>query len=153
MAEKALTSLVVRSRSLEWVTVHKPGDKPAEPRSAELDPGADGKTLLAGLQADRERVSQEIREKVGRLPAPVCIGIPASWVLMRITDLPSGSPEELAGMVELQVDKFSPFPIEESSLSHEVLLERDGRCRLLLSAIRTDVINGLADALRGRQSF
>lgn len=150
MAAKVLTSMAVRSRSLEWAVLHKVGEKKSStaPRSIELDLGENQKNILAGLQAGQDRLVEEIRTKCGRIPAPVSIGIPASWVLLRIAELPSGSPEEIKSMAELQIDKFSPFPIEESAISYEVLSEQDGRCRLLLSAIRTDTINLLAGALR-----
>ncbi|MEI6516302.1 MAG: pilus assembly protein PilM [bacterium] len=150
MAVKALTSLVVRARSLEWNVLHKGSEKQAPPSAhqAELDPGENRKTLLEGLETEQERLVGEIRAKCGSLPAPISIGIPASWVLLRIAELPAGSPDELKSMVELQVDKFSPFPVDESAVSYELLQEHEGHCRLLLSAIRTDVINKLADALR-----
>lgn len=150
MAAKVLTSLAVRSHSLEWAVLHKVGEKNSSSpsRSVELDLGEKQKDLITALQTDRDRLIDEIRTKCGRVPAPVSIGIPASWVLLRIAELPSGSPEEIKSMAELQIDKFSPFPIEESAISHEILSEQDGRCRLLLSAIRTDTINLLAGALR-----
>ena len=150
MAVKVLTSLAVRSRSLEWAVLHKVGEKQSStaPRSIELDLGENQKNLLAGLTTERDRLIEEIRTKCGRIPAPVSIGIPASWVLLRIAELPSGSPEDVKNMAELQIDKFSPFPIEESAISYEILSEQDGRCRLLLSAIKTDTINLLAGALR-----
>lgn len=150
MAVKVLTSLAVRSRSLEWAVLHKVGEKQSEttPRSVELDLGENRKSLIEGLQADKERLVEEIRTKCGRIPAPVSIGIPASWVLLRIAELPAGSPEEIKSMAELQIDKFSPFPIDESAISYEILSEQEGHCRLLLSAIRTDIINLLAGALK-----
>ena len=150
MAVKALTGLAVHARSLEWAVRHKTGDKqmPVSAHSAELDPGKDQKTILDGLQTDRDRLVSEIRTQCGRLPSPSVIGIPASWVLLRIAELPSGSPDELKSMAELQVDKFSPFPVDESAISYELLAEEEGRCRLLLSAMRTDTINLLADGLR-----
>jgi Tfp pilus assembly protein PilN len=150
MAEKALTSLAVRARSLEWATLHKTGDKrsPVTTRLAEIDPGENQKNILGGLQSDRDRLVIDIREKCGKLPAPVSTGIPASWALLRIAELPSGNPDELASMAELQVDKFSPFPVDESSISYELLAEHDGRSRLLLSAIRTETVDLLAEALR-----
>lgn len=150
MADKALTCLAVRARTLEWSVLNKGGDKKASPlvQQAEIDPGEGRRTLLAGLQADRDRLVAEIRAKCGRLPAPVTLGIPASWVLLRVAELPAGSPDELAGMAELQIDKFSPFPIEESSLSYELLAEQEGRCRVLLSAIRTDSMDLLGGAFR-----
>lgn len=150
MAGKALTTLAVRARSLEWISRHKSGDKqsPASACSAVFDPGENQRTLLSGFQAERDRLAADIRNQCGHLPAPVCIGIPASWVLLRIADLPSGTPDELASMAELQVDKFSPFPVDESAISYELLAEHEGRSRLLLSAIRTDTLNQLADGLK-----
>lgn len=150
MAVKALTSLAVRARSLEWIIRHKTGEKqaPSSAHSADLDPGENQKTLLAGLKEDRDRLVTDIRKHCGPLPEPVSIGIPASWVLLRIAELPSGSPEELSSMAELQVDKFSPFPIDESAISYELLADHEGRSRLLLSAIRTDTLDQLADGLR-----
>ena len=142
--------MAVRARSLEWAVLHKTGDKQASDTGhhADFDPGEKQKTLLAGLAADRDRLVAEITEKCGRLPAPVSISIPASWVLLRIVELPMGSPEELKSMTELQVDKFSPFPVDESAVSYELLNEHEGRCRLLLSAIRTETIDLLANALK-----
>lgn len=130
--------------------MHKVGEKQSSTpsRSVELELGEKSKTLLEGLQNERERLVKEIRTQCGRIPAPVSIGIPASWVLLRIAELPSGSPDEIKSMAELQIDKFSPFPLDESAFSYELLSEQDGRCRLLLSAIRTDTINLLADALK-----
>lgn len=150
MAAKVLTCLAVRSRSLEWTVLQKGGEKTVAtpPRSADLELGENQKNLLTALQADPARMVEAFRSQCGRLPAPVSIGIPASWVLLRIAELPSGSPDEIKSMAELQIDKFSPFPIDESSFSYELLAEQDGRCRLLLSAIRLDTINLLAGSLR-----
>jgi len=140
----------VRSRSLEWAVIHKAGDKEAlaSTHSVDLELGPDQQNVLAGLQAERDRLIADIRAKCGRVPSPASLGIPASWVLLRIAELPSGDPEEMKSMAELQVDKFSPFPVDESAVSYEVLSDENGRCRVLLSAIRTDTINILADALR-----
>lgn len=142
--------MAVRARSLEWVVRHKAGDtlSPVSARSAILDPGENRKTILAGLKEDRDRLVADIRKECGHLPSPVCLGIPASWVLLRITELPSGSPDELASMTELQVDKFSPFPVDESAISYELLADQEGRSRLLLSAIRTSTLDDLSDGLR-----
>lgn len=150
MTARTLTGLIVRTRSLEWAVRTKTGDKqaPATVHDADFDPGEGRTTLLAGLQADRERLTTEIREKCGKLPAPVTVGIPASWVLLRIAELPTGTPDELRSMAELQVDKFSPFPTEESAVSFEVLSEHEERCRVLLSAVRLDTVNLVADTLR-----
>lgn len=150
MAVKALTSLAVRARSLEWSVRNKTGEKQAaaSAQSLTLDPGENRKTILDGMKADQDRLVAEIRGPCSHLPEPVSIGIPASWVLLRIAELPSGTPEDLASMAELQVDKFSPFPVDESAISYELLADHEGKSRLLLSAIRAEPLNQLADGLR-----
>ena len=76
MAVKALTSLAVRARSLEWLIRHKTGEKEAPPsaHSASLDLGENQKTLLDGMKAERDRLVTDIRKHCGHLPAPVSIG-------------------------------------------------------------------------------
>ena len=138
----------MRARSLEWTAPNQAGDKAVTVNRADLDFGADQKDILGGLRAEPDRMAQEIRTKCGKTPGPVVVGIPASWVMLRIADLPSAAPDELQGMVELQVDKFSPFPVDESVISYELLSEHEDRCRVLLSAIPTKTVNLVGDALR-----
>jgi Tfp pilus assembly protein PilN len=150
MSGKPLASLALRARSLEWATPGRTPDKAATivVGRAEIDLGEGQKDLIAGLRTDRDRLVQGIRKECDRLPAQVVLGIPASWVLLRVADLPTTEPAERRGMMELQVDKFSPFPADESVISGEVLMEKDGRSRVLLSAIPTATMNLVGDALR-----
>ncbi len=150
MSGKHLTALALRTRTLEWAVQGPTSDK-AEvvgTHQADFELLPDCPSLLQGFRTDRERLVQEIRTKVPASSLPVVLGIPASWALLRIADLPTSDPDERRGMAELQIDKFSPFPIDESVISHEVLQQEEGHCRVLLSAIPTATVNGVADALR-----
>ncbi len=150
MSGKTLTGVVVRARSLEWAVPGKPGDRSAavDRRQTDLTLGEGQVTILDGLRSERDRLVGDIRTAVGRLSAPATVGVPAGWTLLRVVDLPASAPDELRGMAELQVDKFSPFPVEESVVSYELLAERDGRARVLLSAVRTETMDLLGGALR-----
>jgi hypothetical protein len=150
MAGKPLTALALRARSLEWAAPGKTTEKAdrAVVNRAEFELGADCPSLLSGFRSDRPRLVQEIRSKYPPSPLPVALGIPASWALLRIADFPTSDAEELRGMVELQIDKFSPFPVDESAISHEILLKEEGHCRVLLSAIPTATMNIVGDSLR-----
>ncbi len=150
MSGKSLTGVAVRAKSLEWAVPRPAGDAAAvaERHQADLTLGEGQVTILDGLRADPDRLVAEIRGATGRLNALASIGIPAGWVLLRVVDLPAAAPDELRGMVDLQVDKFSPFPAEESAISYELFSEREGRARVLLSAIRTEGINLLGKALQ-----
>jgi hypothetical protein len=61
--------------------------------------------------------------------------------------LPPASASERAAMVELQVDKFSPFPIETLAVSHEVLRSDAEGQDVLIGAVRREVADGLRTAL------
>jgi hypothetical protein len=150
MSGKHLTALALRTRTLEWAVQGPASDKTeaAVTRQADFDLAPDCPSLLQGFRTDRERLVQEIRTKVPSSSLPVALGIPASLTLLRIADLPTSDPDERRGMAELQIDKFSPFPIDESVISHEVLQQEEGHCRVLLSAIPTATVNEVADALR-----
>jgi hypothetical protein len=150
MAGKPLTGIALRNRSLEWTTPSASGDKAdaATVLHADLDITPEQKDILGGLEDNRNRLAHEIRSKCGRMHGPVSLGVPTAWAMLRITDLPAAAPDELRGMVELQVDKFSPFAADESVISYELLGEKDGRCRVVLSALPTKKIDLVGSSLR-----
>lgn len=151
MTAKLISAVAFRPRAVEWACPPKPGEGAGSAGpltgAVELETG-EAASILEALKSDRERWVADLKARCAKLPGLVNLGIPASWTLVRVVELPSGSPEELRGMVELQVDKFSPFPVEESTLSYEILHEHEGRSRLLLSAARTDLLDLVGGALR-----
>lgn len=81
------------------------------------------------------------------LRGPVSVGLDTDRLLLRVVRLPASDPEELAGMIELQVDKLSPFPIETMAVSHEVLKsDADGQT-VLVAAVKKTVADELRDRL------
>jgi len=51
-----------------------------------------------------------------------------------VFDFPSDDPEEIEGMVDLQMEKIAPFPVEHMYVSHELLHQADGISRVLVVA-------------------
>lgn len=127
----------------------RPGDKAAagERRQADVTLAEGQTSILDAVRAEKDRVVSELRA-AGCPSGLAAMGIPAGWVLLRVTDLPAAAPDELRGMAELQIDKFSPFPAEESAIAYELLSEREGRARVLLSAIKTETMDLLGGALQ-----
>lgn len=76
----------------------------------------------------------------------VTLVVPAGQALMRVVDLPSTDPVELGGMAELQVDRFSPFPVEHMVVSHEVFAQKDGVSRVLLAALPRTLVDAESEA-------
>lgn len=69
------------------------------------------------------------------------LAVSSHQMVMRVLQFPVIEAAELASMVELQVDKFSPFPLDQMVVSHEVLAQRDGGSVVLAAAARNSVIS------------
>jgi len=149
MGTKSLAVLAIRPAGLEWRVPHK-GAAPQDDgvRRAGLELGPDRKTFIEALRADREKTVEGLQAQTDWLSGPATVGLPAAWALLRVIELPSGTPDELRGMVDLQVDKFSPFPLETSVVSYETLAEKEGRAKVLISALPVETVETLGSALR-----
>jgi len=84
------------------------------------------------------------------LKSPVVLALPSTHLLLRILDLPAVDDDDLVGMVELQVDKFSPFPIDQMVISHEVLSRDPQGCSVLVAAARQKAVDEAGDVLKGQ---
>jgi Tfp pilus assembly protein PilN len=88
-----------------------------------------------------------LKSIAGRLKGDLCLGIPSDKALIRIVDLPTIDCDEIASMVELQVDKFSPFPVEQMSVSFEVVAAEESSSRVLIVALQHEVVEAWGQAL------
>lgn len=141
MAQRLITALVLRADSAEWTTVklvkgqvdvvsHQ--EVPLEPAGAEpVSPGR----------------AAALKSALGRTASDLCVATPPDKVLMRVVDLPTADAAEMRGMAELQVDKFSPFPVEHLAISLEVLSQKENSSRVLIAAIQRDLITALGEGL------
>lgn len=86
------------------------------------------------------------------LPAqPLHLALPCHAVLIERMVLPSADPEELAGMVELQLEKTLPYPVEDVSSAFEIVSrEEDGGSAVAALAVNTGQLNSLCEPLRTR---
>ena len=150
MARNLVTALLVGPRAIRWTTIRNQKGvlEVVQTRDAPLEfGGRESATLFDVTDQNHAQVGAEIRARCGRIPGLVTIGIPSSRVLMRVMDLPAASIQELHGMVELQVDKISPFPAESMSVSYELLAEKDGSKRILIAAVQNEVCESLRRSL------
>ena len=138
MAKTAATGIALRESVLEWTTM--------APGRVGVDVQGSGEVSL-GAAGDDAGAAQ-VREQCSALRRPVSAALDSECVLLRVVSLPTAEADELAGMVELQVSKFSPFPVESMVVSHEVLAEKDGNQVVLIGAAREKVVKGFGDRLR-----
>jgi len=79
---------------------------------------------------------------------PVMLSIPRQMVTVRILKLPSTDPQEIADMVELQVDKQTPYSREEIISDYRILGgARGGYSRVMLAIVQRSVVRQRVNAL------
>ncbi len=135
------TGLCIRRNSLEWSTLCE-GKKGLEKLSS-------GQLTLEGdaaLLTDADKLAEEIRRRSPGLNGPISLGLSSEQMLLRVVDLPSTDPDEMAGMIKLQLDKFSPFPEERMAFSYEWLQATAGGCRVLIAAVQKETIDFMSAA-------
>jgi Tfp pilus assembly protein PilN len=88
-------------------------------------------------------------ETLARLRAemsgPITVALSSSKLLMRVLELPSTDPNEIKGMVELQMDQCSPFSIDQLCLSYELLYQTEDHSRVLAVAAPRKMVDELGD--------
>ncbi|MBT3192827.1 MAG: pilus assembly protein PilM [Verrucomicrobia bacterium] len=144
MAKDTATGILVTPEVVEWTTLRQSRGRP--------ESAAEGRFVLpppADLEADAADDSGEAKEPApfARVKSPVVLALPSTQLLLRILELPAVDDDELAGMVELQVDKFSPFPIDQMVVSHEVLARDANDCTVLVAAAKESAVDVARETL------
>lgn len=153
---------VVATHRTEW---KKPSGGEAAPRSPEPEAvGEDaadtqGETTEAAIPQGpaesagdgaevRGPTPEEFQKALSGVRGDTVVGLVSHDLLIRVIDLPAVDPAELASMVELQVDKFSPFPVETMVVSYEVIKRTHETCRVLVAAAQQSIVDSMGETLR-----
>ncbi|MEI8206808.1 MAG: pilus assembly protein PilM [Kiritimatiellales bacterium] len=83
----------------------------------------------------------------------VTVSLPSSQLLMRMLELPSTNPQELKSMVELQMDQISPFPVDQLTVSYEVLHQTEDHSRVLAVAAQRKTVDALGDLFKAQNVY
>jgi Tfp pilus assembly protein PilN len=160
MGKTYATGLILRDGGLEWTTVL--GDRgrlQVAARGAWVAPApaAEGAEAAgAPPAAGHDALAESLRKQARSFRGALAVGLASDQLLIRVVTLPSAERTELAGMVELQFDKISPFPVEQMVFSHEVLAQKDSSSVVLIAGVKADVVEAVektldqAEALPGR---
>ncbi len=151
MGKEYITGLIVRDDIMEWMSALKIKGRLNVTTSGKVSLAVSGKDVEAEGAAGGE--SNDIAAGIksackGIKGGNVTICLDSSQLLLRVLSLPMVEDDvERAGMVELQVDKFSPFPVDNMVVSHEVLDTDDDFTRVLIAAVKKDIIISLGEKL------
>lgn len=144
MADDLITALVVRRGTLEWTTLHR--------RKGRLDVVAQETAafeLPAGVtDMNAPEVVERLKPICSRLKGRLAVALPSEQVLMRVVRLPTLDAEEIREMAALQVDKFSPFPVEQMAVSQEMMAQAEGATRVLIAAVLQEHVAKLGGLLQ-----
>ncbi len=113
-----------------------------------LTPDAEGwKVHLDGEPASG---AMSLPEAAASIPADATIqlALPGHLVLLERLTFPSIDPVELEGMVQLQLEKTIPYPIEEASNSFEIIRQSETESTLLSVAANCAQLEELCAPLR-----
>ncbi len=145
--DKIITAACLTPDGIEWtkLKVKQDGNETIAQDSlacATAEP-VEGGSALTGLQ-----LSDEVREQ---LEGDLTVSIRTSELIMRTMEFPTTEPEEIASMVDFQIDKVSPFPLDQLAVSHEILQTAETGSRVLMVAVKHECIDDIGDtfALKG----
>ena len=134
MAPKTTTGLVVRGKEVAWTTLRqgKAGWEIQEQERLPLANAAEAPPAAAEALAAPAIPAAQARELCRRIQGKIALAIPADRAFMRVVILPAVDPRELADMVALQADQFSPFAVEQLVVTHEELSRDEKSVRVLM---------------------
>jgi len=143
MSNGSIIAFVLRDKRVEWTALQsrKHRTEIVQQKSVDLE-WPETVTDMRSVEA-----AAFLKSKLPPIKGRLGIAVPSDRVLMRVVELPSIDHEELMGMAELQVDKFSPFPSDQMALAIEVLHQSDESSRVLIAAIQHDYIDHLGEFL------
>ena len=140
MAQNPITAIFFREEIAEWTTLRpvKSGYEVAEHRTVDI---------ATTVDFSAAETSVAIKAACAHIKGDLCAALPADKTLMRVVDLPTADPLELRGMADLQVDKFSPFPIEHMAVAVEVLSQKENASRVLIVAVQREIVETFGKTL------
>lgn len=106
-----------------------------------LDSGID---VLPAEEKDRPDVLKErlagLFTRLPKRPTFVTLGLPRRLVTMRSVSMPAVGEEEMKGIVDYEVERHIPFPLEEAQYDFQVLTHDAEQATVLLAATRKEEI-------------
>jgi len=136
-----ITGVCVQQNRLEW-TVLRRGKESWEVSDQGSAPILDADREGEGISAST--LKPHLKHFQGR----ISVALPTARILLRVALLPSADAEELQGMVELQIDKFSPFPIETVASSAEVVEASEASSLVAMAVVRREDVEAIGQSFQ-----
>ena len=139
--DKTITAACRTPEGIEWTTLNikQDGDEPAV--QGDLPVVLPDEITTEGLAS--LQLPEELSE---HLTGEISVALRTSELLIRTMEFPTSDPEEIADMVGFQVDKVSPFPLDQLAIGHEILSRTEDSALVLMAAAKHESIDAIGDA-------
>ncbi len=139
--DKIITAACLTKEGLEWTSL-KVNQDGAEP----FDQARESFAVPEEVQGQAFESNVQLLDGIGsKLQGDITAAIRTAELLMRTMEFPTSDPAEIASMVGFQIDKFSPFPLDQLAVAHEILKETENGALVLMVAAKRDCIDAIGD--------
>ncbi|VGO15276.1 hypothetical protein PDESU_03858 [Pontiella desulfatans] len=138
--DKIITAACRTPDGIEWTTlkIKQDGNELVEQRAhAVALPEENLEESIAAIQLPEQLIEH--------LAGDVTAALRTSELLMRTMEFPTSDPSEIANMVGFQIDKVSPFPIDQLAIAHEILRDNGESADVLMAGAKRACIDAIGD--------
>ena len=139
--DKIITAACLAPDGIEWTTlkIKQDGNETVAQGSLPFSAIETGEGMA---DVDAARLDGGLTDK---LTGDLTVSIRTSELIMRTMELPATDPAEISSMVGFQIDKVSPFPLDQLAVSYEILRQTESGTLVLMVAARHDCIDAIGD--------
>ncbi len=143
MRDKIITTVCRTVDGIEWTSFQ------TKPDGAELVQQDSVPVAFSGETTEEVMASIELPENVTEhLDGDITVPLRTSELLMRVMEFPTVEEGEIRDMLGFQIDKISPFPVDQLAISHEVLQQTEETSLVLMAAAKRSCIDAIGDIFK-----
>jgi len=140
MRDKIISTACRTPDGIEWSAVRVKGDGPETPERGFIPLEIPDGSIDDALESTQ--LPSALSET---LKGETIVAMRSAEILLRTVELPSTDEEEIAGMIDLQIDKVAPFPLDRLTVSHETLLRKETSSIVLMAAAPRKHVDAIGD--------
>lgn len=107
----------------------------------------DEKTGYAGPENLAWAATQALKE-FKAAGAEIVLSMPRELFVVRTTELPITTKENIASVISYELDRLTPFASSEALYDFKIYNEKDGKLEIIIAAARSDFLRPYVDAMR-----
>lgn len=139
--DKIITAACLTSDGIEWTSL-----KIKQEGAEQVEQIHEPFPFMEEDQGNENLASVHLPDDIGnRLHGDLTVSIRTSELLMRTMEFPTSDTAEIASMVGFQIDKISPFPLDQLATTHEILQETENGALVLMVAAKRERIDAIGD--------